>query len=111
MIECAQRCPLLWRTLFFDLFFVILLLLLKEVINIRMTIIVFVSLWLIAYGMNKNENKYNIIAFCVLLFFSILLFIQGFNDYIKYFSSIIAIILFIYFTILFVIKKCINKIR
>ena len=92
-------------------FFVILLLLLKEVINIRMTIIVFVSLWLIAYGMNKNENKYNIIAFGILLFFSIILFIQGYNDYIKYFSSIIAIILFLYYTILLVIKNCINKMR
>lgn len=93
-------------------FFTIMLLLFNEVINIWVAVIIILNLWLIAYGINKNSKKYNIVSFIVLTFFSIFLVIQGcYDDYFKYFHFKIAIFLILYFSIIFLIKKYISKTR
>ena len=60
-------------------------------------------------GLIKNQKKWNIVSMISLIIFSIIYIINGFYDYHKFTSTKIAIIIFLFYIIVFLVKRFLDK--
>lgn len=91
------------------LFIVLFLLIIGENINFLLFIISSLLLFINSYGLIKNQKKWNIVSMISLIIFSIIYIINGFYDYHKFTSTKIAIIIFLFYIIVFLVKRFLDK--
>lgn len=66
-------------------------------------------LFLNGYGLSKNTKKWNLISFISIFIFTIWYSINGYFDFVKWTSTKIAIILLIFYIVVFAFKLYLNK--
>ena len=74
-------------------------------LNITIAIMSISLLFLNGYGLSKNKKIWNIISFISITIFTIWYGIMGYYDDIKWTSSKIAIILLIFYVVVFIVKR------
>ncbi len=86
-----------------------LLLLLGEKINILATVLSIILLFISGYCLMINNKRTNILALISILIFTIWYCIMGYFDYMQWVSTIIGIAIFIYYGIIYLLKRKISK--
>ncbi len=87
----------------------ILLLIIGESIELMVFLVTSLLLFINGYGLYRNEKKWNFIGLISIIIFTIWYSIMGVFDFFKYTSTIIAIILLIFYIIIYIIKILLNK--
>lgn len=95
----------------FILYFFIgmLLLIIGENVELWMFLITSLLLFINGYSLYKNEKKWNIIGLISIIIFTIWYSVMGFFDFFKYTSTILAIILLVFYIIIYSIKVILSK--